>query len=71
MLSNGDGRYFLRCRDCLRTSPTWPANDTWRVLAAAKAGGWLVETATHGRGYVVTCPACVRRADKVGVGARR
>lgn len=40
-LSNGNGSFFVRCHCCHATSPDYHASDDLRILAAAKADGWV------------------------------
>lgn len=61
LLSNGAGRYYLQCDRCRRSSPTWPAPDGLRLLAAAQAADWTV-----GPDYRVLCPTCRRRGERIG-----
>jgi hypothetical protein len=64
-LLGATGRWFAQCHGCQASSPTWPAPDDLRVLAAARAAGWQVRTrpaawfAVTGRFYLV-CPRCVK-----------
>ncbi len=62
LLGNGNGRHYLACDRCGRSSPDWPAADVLHVLAAARREGWRVGRGqgTAGPPAAAYCPRCWR-----------